>query len=75
MRARRQTHTHTAQLINMFPQLSFVLVDPAPFSGKLREGDRDRVRLRQECFTDELAREFTVGPERAPAVCVRRALV
>ncbi len=59
--------THTPQLINMFPQLLFVLVDPAPFSGKLREGDR--VRLRQECFTDELAREYTGLSERLLFVC------
>ncbi len=54
--------THTPQLVEMFPQLSFVLVDPAPFSGKLREGER--VRLRQEFFTDEVAQEYAGLSER-----------
>lgn len=49
--------THSAYLIKLFPELNFVLVDPAPFSRKLAESDR--VALRQELFTDDVAREFT----------------
>jgi hypothetical protein len=48
--------THTRYLIDLFPDLKFVLVDPAPFSSKLSEGPR--CFLRQELFTDEVAREF-----------------
>jgi cap2 methyltransferase len=52
--------THTRYLIELFPNCSFVLVDPAPFSSKLTEGPR--CLLRQELFTDELAREFAGIP-------------
>jgi len=48
--------THSAYLIELFPELNFVLVDPAPFSRKLIENDR--LTLRQELFTDDVAREF-----------------
>eukprot|EP00961_Rhodomonas_salina_P157699 2122912-Rhodomonas_salina.1 len=48
--------THTRYLIELFPELKFVLVDPSPFSDRLREGPR--CVLRQEMFTDEVAREF-----------------
>eukprot|EP00035_Acanthoeca_spectabilis_P030057 m.7645 g.7645 ORF g.7645 m.7645 type:complete len:678 (-) comp3980_c0_seq1:143-2176(-) len=48
--------THTRYLIELFPEMSFVLVDPAPFSPKLSEGER--CLLRQELFTDDVAREF-----------------
>lgn len=48
--------THTPYLLELFPDLKFVLVDPAPFSSKLTEGPR--CSIRQELFTDELAREF-----------------
>jgi len=48
--------THMRYLIELFPKLKFVLVDPAPFSSKLTEGPR--CLLRQELFTDDLAREF-----------------
>jgi hypothetical protein len=54
--------THTPVLIDLFPQLSFVLVDPAPFSAKLREGER--VRLRQENFGDAVAQEYAGLSER-----------
>ena len=49
--------THTKYLVDLFPELKFVLVDPAPFSSKLKEGPT--CCFRQELFTDELAREFT----------------
>ena len=42
--------THTLYLIELFPELKFVLVDPAPFSNKLKEGPQ--CLLRQEFFTD-----------------------
>lgn len=48
--------THTRYLIELFPELRFVLVDPAPFSPKLTDGPR--CVLRQEMFTDDIAREF-----------------
>jgi len=48
--------THTRYLIELFPELKFVLVDPAPFSSKLTEGPR--CVLRQQLFTDDVAREF-----------------
>lgn len=48
--------THTPFLIKLFPNTSFMLFDPAPFSTKLMNGDR--VTLRQECFTDEIASEI-----------------
>lgn len=56
--------THTAYLIELFPDLNFVLVDPAPFSKKLVESDR--VTLRQELFTDDIAREFVDFDVRWP---------
>jgi cap2 methyltransferase len=48
--------THTSYIVDLFPELQFVLVDPASFSDKLTEGPR--CVLRQELFTDDLAREF-----------------
>ena len=48
--------THIGLLVELFPALSFVLVDPAPFSPRLSEGAR--CLLRQELFTDEVAYEF-----------------
>eukprot|EP00050_Salpingoeca_kvevrii_P003304 m.221324 g.221324 ORF g.221324 m.221324 type:complete len:391 (+) comp10805_c2_seq16:525-1697(+) len=48
--------THTSFLIRLFPHVSFVLVDPAPFSRRLCESER--VHLRQELFTDAIAAEF-----------------
>lgn len=51
--------THTPYLVSMFPKLYFVLVDPAPFSEGLKRIEGERVVLRQELFTDEIAAEFT----------------
>ena len=48
--------THTSFLLDLFPELKFILVDPAPFSSKMRQGPR--CVLRQELFTDALAREL-----------------
>ena len=48
--------THTTFLMDLFPRLKFVLVDPAPFSPKLVESER--LLLRQELFTDDVAREY-----------------
>uniref|UniRef100_A0A7S0IU63 Cap-specific mRNA (nucleoside-2'-O-)-methyltransferase n=1 Tax=Calcidiscus leptoporus TaxID=127549 RepID=A0A7S0IU63_9EUKA len=48
--------THVAFLADAFPQLDFVLVDPAPFHSYLH--NNPRIMLRQELFTDEVAREF-----------------
>ena len=59
--------THIPFLIDLFPQLSFVLVDPAPFSAKLRENER--VVLCQECFTDEFANEYVGLSDRLLFVC------
>ncbi|EDQ88203.1 uncharacterized protein MONBRDRAFT_26377 [Monosiga brevicollis MX1] len=47
---------HVKILMGMFPKHSFVCVDPAPFSKQLVENDR--LILRQEMFTDDVAREF-----------------
>ena len=48
--------THIHYLIELFPELKFVLVDPAPFSSKLTKSQRCLVR--QELFTDDLAQEY-----------------
>ena len=53
--------THTRYLIELFPDLKFVLVDPAPFSGWLTQlyGDANaRCVLRHELFTDAVAAEY-----------------
>lgn len=42
--------THINYLADLFPQVRFVLVDPAPFKCK----SSDRVIVRQEFFTDEV---------------------
>eukprot|EP00051_Salpingoeca_urceolata_P009740 m.118372 g.118372 ORF g.118372 m.118372 type:complete len:295 (-) comp16428_c0_seq1:700-1584(-) len=47
---------HTAYLADLFSTMNFVLVDPAPFSPKLKEGEK--MILRQELFTDEIAHEY-----------------
>jgi cap2 methyltransferase len=46
--------THIKKLATMFPDLDFVLFDPAPFN--LME--TEQITLRQEMFTDEVAYEF-----------------
>eukprot|EP00961_Rhodomonas_salina_P038271 514665-Rhodomonas_salina.4 len=48
--------THTSYLMQLFPELNFVLVDPAPFSGKL--SNNNQCVLRHEMFTDDTAHEF-----------------
>ena len=48
--------THTQYLIDLFPHLSFVLVDPSPFSTQLQV--QARCSVRQEAFTDAIAAEF-----------------
>jgi cap2 methyltransferase len=48
--------THTGYLIELFPDLKFVLVDPAPFSARLMQAPR--CLLRHELFTDALARQY-----------------
>lgn len=47
--------THIKHLAQLFPELDFVLVDPAPFNLK----ETAQVTLRQELFTDAVAAEFT----------------
>eukprot|EP00051_Salpingoeca_urceolata_P013582 m.170617 g.170617 ORF g.170617 m.170617 type:complete len:586 (+) comp17831_c2_seq1:1052-2809(+) len=47
---------HIVYLMELFPDLSFVLIDPAPFCNGLRESDR--VLLRREMFTDDIAAEY-----------------
>ncbi len=50
--------THIEYLSNMFPDVNFVLVDPAPFTVKER---LPQIALRANTlFTDELAQEFGV---------------
>lgn len=46
--------THVKKLSALFPDVKFVLVDPAPFTVK----ETDRIRCRQELFTDEVAKEY-----------------
>jgi len=46
--------THIPVLATLFPNINFVLVDPAPFSFQASEG----VTILQELFTDELAVEL-----------------
>jgi cap2 methyltransferase len=58
--------THSQYLIELFPELKFVLVDPAPFSSKLTEGPR--CLLRQELFTDDVAQEYA-GRDKVLFVC------
>jgi len=58
--------THTRYLIELFPELKFVLVDPAPFSSKLTEGPR--CILRQELFTDDLAQQYA-GCDKVLFMC------
>jgi cap2 methyltransferase len=48
--------THTRYLIELFPELKFVLVDPAPFSGRLTQAPR--CLLRHELFTDAVAHQY-----------------
>lgn len=47
--------THMGMLSDMFPEINFVLVDPAPFTCK----ETKRIKLVRGLFTDELARQFT----------------
>eukprot|EP00961_Rhodomonas_salina_P297283 3937093-Rhodomonas_salina.2 len=49
---------HTRYLVELFPELKFVLVDPAPFSGRLVAVEGPRCVLRREMFTDAVAEEF-----------------
>lgn len=49
---------HIEYLSSLFPALNFVLVDPADFTCR----ETDRIRIRQEFFTDELAREYSDRP-------------
>jgi cap2 methyltransferase len=58
--------THALYLIELFPELKFVLVDPAPFSKKLKEGPQ--CLLRQEFFTDKLAQEYA-GCDKVLFLC------
>lgn len=58
--------THIHYLIELFPELQFVLVDPAPFSSKLTKSPR--CLLRQELFTDDLAQEYA-GYDKVLFVC------
>ena len=58
--------THIQYLMELFPKLEFVLVDPAPFSSKLTE--ESRCLLRQELFTDDLAQQYA-GRENVLFVC------
>jgi len=58
--------THTKYLMELFPELKFVLVDPAPFSKKLKEVPQ--CLLRQEFFTDELAQQYA-GCDKVLFVC------
>lgn len=46
--------SHTNYLSDLFPDLNFVLVDPAPFIAR----ETNRVRIWQTFFTDEMARKF-----------------
>jgi hypothetical protein len=46
----------------LFPELTFVLVDPAPF----RIRPSARIRLVQGLMTDELAREYSTAPQPHP---------
>eukprot|EP00045_Choanoeca_perplexa_P009328 m.89364 g.89364 ORF g.89364 m.89364 type:complete len:581 (+) comp14855_c0_seq28:189-1931(+) len=48
--------THIELLAKYFPEHCFVCVDPAPFARNLKESDK--MLLRQELFTDEVAKEF-----------------
>eukprot|EP00435_Cladocopium_sp_Y103_P026494 s1336_g6.t1 len=58
--------THIAFLAKMFPKLHFDLIDCRPFSRKLEEEAKElqdgqgevRIRMRQELFTEELAKEY-----------------
>eukprot|EP01047_Picozoa_sp_COSAG01_P013956 COSAG01_NODE_669_length_14379_cov_292.353011_3_plen_582_part_00 len=48
--------THTNFLAqHLFPEMEFVLVDPAPFTARAVRG---HVQLRNECFTHAMAAEF-----------------
>ena len=54
--------THVAYLSTLFPQMTFLLVDPAPFTVK----ETKQIRIVQDLFTDELAtkiRETYAGPK------------
>jgi hypothetical protein len=48
--------THTNFLADLFPQIKFVLVDPADF---ICHPIKDRIEIRKEYFTDEIAEEFS----------------
>eukprot|EP00039_Didymoeca_costata_P023103 m.5971 g.5971 ORF g.5971 m.5971 type:complete len:377 (-) comp3455_c0_seq1:16-1146(-) len=54
--------SHTPYLIELFPKLRWVLVDPAPFSSKLllflKHNKKSDVVLLQEEFTDDLAKDI-----------------
>ena len=58
--------THTRYLLELFPELKFVLVDPAPFSSKLTDGPR--CLLRRELFTDDLAQQYA-GHDKVLFMC------
>jgi len=45
---------HTPLLSKLFPSLRFILVDPMKFSIH----ETDKIEIRQEYFTDEMAKEF-----------------
>lgn len=46
--------THTNYLADLFPTISFLLVDPSDFYAK----PTDRIQIRQEFFTDEICDEL-----------------
>lgn len=48
--------THTNFLADLFPDIKFVLVDPADF---ICAPIKDRIEIRQEYFTDDIAEEFS----------------
>lgn len=55
--------THLNQLSRLFPDVTFMCFDPAPFSAQATE----RVQLHQEFFTDDIAETFA-DRERYPHV-------
>lgn len=48
--------THTKYLSDLFPTIKFVLVDPSPFIVK---PEKNKIEVRNEFFTDEMAAEFS----------------
>jgi cap2 methyltransferase len=55
---------HRNYLSQLFPHLSFDLIDSAEFAVSAT----DRIRLRQEMFTDELAHEYAVIAKTRPVL-------